>query len=366
MDLGAGTTESGNRTFLFILIIRSKIQIMSVVKKDVGNISRNFVICDTQEEYSENLLKVLTEKISEDYQFYLFRNIGKLKEFLETNDAEILLVGEEYPSHERKTISVGKRFLLTGSPCGLQTEESAASNGDDVFLFRYQAADRMIRIIFGGREHTEAEAETKKKSGVRIRDAPDLKGIIGIYSPVHRVGKTNFAIKLGKQLARKREVLYLNMEGYSGGSYYFPDSPAKNLGDLVYYIKQETGDPGIRISSMAGQTGGMDYIMPMENEKDLREVKSEEWMLLLDTILENCIYEVIILDLGDCITGLYDILRRCDRVYTHYLEEGAAEAKIRQYEENLRVLGYGDILQKTVKKRAGKAKNAEERSESPG
>ena len=180
------------------------------------------------------------------------------------------------------------------------------------------------------------------------------------------MGKTNFAIKLGKQLARKREVLYLNMEGYSGGSYYFPDGPSQNLGDLIYYIKQETGDPGIRISSMAGQTGGMDYIMPMENEKDLREVKSEEWMLLLDTILENCIYEVIILDLGECITGLYDILRRCARVYTHYLEEGAAEAKIRQYEENLRVLGYGDVLQKTVKKRAGKTKHAEERSESPG
>lgn len=31
--------------------------------------------------------------------------------------------------------------------------------------------------------------------------------------------------------------------------------------------------------------------------------------LFLDTIMDQCIYKAVILDLGDCVSGLYDILK---------------------------------------------------------
>lgn len=371
MDLEPEVLRSGVHTFLFILIIRSKTQIMSVVKKDVGSGSGHFVICDLQEEYTENLLKALREKFPGDCQFYLFRNIERLKAFAMENPVGILLIGEEYPAGQREEIPAAEKFLLTGErlPDKAAATGSCSLPGENVTeqpVFRYQPADQIVKIILGYQTCVPAEQAGKKKGGVRIRDAPDFMGLIGVYSPVHRAGKTKFAIRLGKQLALKRSVLYLNMEGYSGGRFYFPDGPEYDLGDLIYYVRQEITDPGIRISAMTGQAGGMDYIMPMKNECDLRGVTKEEWMLLFDTIQEKCIYDVVILDLGDCISGLYDILRRCGRVYTHYLEEGAARAKISQYEENLRTAGYGDILSKTVKKKAGRTRNTGERSESAG
>ena len=54
---------------------------------------------------------------------------------------------------------------------------------------------------------------------------------------------------------------------------------------------------------------------------DLRDVRKEEWLSLLDTVAEKCIYEAVILDLGDSIDGLYDILERCGRVYTPYISD---------------------------------------------
>lgn len=69
------------------------------------------------------------------------------------------------------------------------------------------------------------------------------------------------------------------------------------------------------------------------------------------------IYKVIILDLGDTVDGLYDLLGRCSKIYTPYIEEGAAKAKLNQYEENLRSAGYGEILKKTVRRRMGKPRN---------
>ena len=80
----------------------------------------------------------------------------------------------------------------------------------------------------------------------------------------------------------KVPVLYLNLEGYSGGDHYFPEDTSYDLGDLIYFLKQERTDYGLKISSMTGQYGRMDYIMPMKNESDLRAVSGEEWISLFN------------------------------------------------------------------------------------
>ena len=54
---------------------------------------------------------------------------------------------------------------------------------------------------------------------------------------------------------------------------------------------------------MAGQSDGMDYIMPMKYEQDIKTVKKEEWLDLLDIILEKCIYEAVILISETALTG---------------------------------------------------------------
>ena len=36
--------------------------------------------------------------------------------------------------------------------------------------------------------------------------------VIAVYSPVRRIGKTTYAIRLGRKLAKEANVLYLGME----------------------------------------------------------------------------------------------------------------------------------------------------------
>ncbi len=343
--------DSGYRTFLSLLLYRSENHTMPVVKKEHGSSYGNFVICDRQGEYSENLLKVLRDSFPGDYQFHIFYDIGKLRSFAGKNRTEILLISSEFTEEERSCIAAERKFLLT------ETRDEPGLP-EEMVLFRYQSSDSMIK------EMCNPGISRKKKP--RIRNEPSIKGIVGIYSPVHRVGKTKFALHLGEQLAEKKPVLYLNMEGYSGEDLYFSDNPGQDLGTLLYYVKQNLDNPGLKISTMTGQIGKMDYIMPMENEYDLRQVKKEEWMELLDILQEECIYEIIILDLGDCLDGLYDILRRCSRVYTHYIEEDASIAKLEQYEHNLKAAGYGEILARTVKKRSGRRRISVEKRADAG
>ena len=373
-----GNCPGGSYFFIRAARIRSKIQIMSENK--IKGVSGCFVICDIQEEYSEHLFQILSERFEGEYQFHLFHDLQKMMGFFEKNSAEILVIGEEYGNEAAGKISAGKKFILTGSPGEKEESES-------ISLFRYQPAEGIIKMIrkYADSRRTSQRKSRPKKSGTscrsgmpqsygeehvsekrvsaRIRDDPLIRGLIGIYSPIHRIGKTKFALRLGQKMARQIPVLYLNLEGYSGGGHYFQEGADKDLGDLLYFLKQERDDWGLKLAAMAVRKNGMDYILPMKNEQDLRSVRGEEWIRLLDMILEKCLYEVIILDLGDAVCGLYDILRKCDRIYTPYICEGAAEAKLEQYEENLRTAGYADILARTVKKRVGKGNKYPERSE---
>ena len=349
---------------------RGKIQIMSEEKRK--NVSGGFVVCDEQEDYIEHLFAILSEQLPGEYQFHLFHDPAKMVEFMETEEAEVLLIGEEYRKRIEDLSKVQRIFVLTDI-----MKERTENNV--IPVFRYQSASQILSQIKSGIKIPDRRISVQKNGRKRIRDEPETvdlqetrsadpgvslqtRGLIGVYSPVHRIGKTRFAMRLGEKLSEQVPVLYLNLEGYAGGSYYFPEKTEHDLGDLIYCMKQERTDHGLKISSMTGRLGGMDFIMPMENESDMRSVRGEEWISLFDQILEKCIYEVVILDLGDCIDGLYDILRNCSRVYTPYIREGAAIAKLEQYERNLRTTGYGDILSRTVKKQMQKKRHDTERA----
>nr|WP_294492853.1 hypothetical protein [uncultured Mediterraneibacter sp.] len=327
------------------------------------NISGNFVLCDIQTEYAECLFRFLTEQLQGNYQFHLFREPDKMMEFTEKSGADVLLICEEYVGQTEGLRGVRKRFILTELPDAGNTE------GNGISIFRYQSADTIIKEILG--ELGESKRQYKSRDAPPVHGRRDggtaptgasaicektqyrtssARGLIGVYSPVHRIGKTRFALRMGHKMAEQTAVLYLNMEGYAGGGLYFPQETEQDLGDLLYCLKQERGDYGLKISSMAVQSGGLDYIKPMKNELDLRAVRGKDWLRLIELIFEKCVYETVILDLGDCIDGLYDILKICDRVYMPYISDEASLAKIRQYEENLRAAGYEEILRRTVKR----------------
>lgn len=295
---------------------------------------KNFVICDVEKEYARNLMQAITARKELGFQMHLFRELEALEEFAGKNAVHIMLLGEDYPANKRKKICAQERYVL------IKGSDKALAEGEKG-IYKYQSADKILSHIL--EEFIENGELTAKKSTGGGR-------LTGIYSPVHRIGSTKFALELGQSLAKEGSALYLNLEAYSGGEYYFPGSTGGNLGDLLYYLRQEKGNLGLRVSAMAEQIGELDYIAPMPMSQDLREVEEEEWLRLFHEVLSNSIYKNVILDLGDCVKGLYPILRSCHTVYTLYTAEPASQAKLRQYSENLRLMGFEDVLEHTVQK----------------
>lgn len=296
---------------------------------------KNFVICDSQKEYSEKLLRVFRQKRTEGYQYYLFHTKEELKSFAQRKRIFILLLDELYFQELYDEIRADRKMLLV-------KHKKKAGNGVRMIL-RYQSADEIWKQI--------QKEPIKKQLSVRKSRKSSKGELLAVYSPIHRIGKTQYAIKKGKELAETESVLYLNLEEYSGIECYFSGRPDQNLGDLLYYLRQNKGNLGMKISMIAGQDENLDYIMPISYVQDLKAVKEEEWINLCERIQEECIYGKIILDLGDSIDGLYTLLGKCKNIYMPYIEEPVAAAKMKQYVENIRKLGMDEILEKTIQVR---------------
>lgn len=296
---------------------------------------KNIVICDGEKQYANNLLRVFAARREPGVQLHLFYNLSELQKFAAQKTIHILLIAAEYSKKDRQEIQAESCYVLT--------RDSEADTGGDPGILRYQSAANIWAQMV--QEVPERERETAL-AAVRTKGA-----LIGVYSPVHRIGKTRFALGMGKKLAEKEPVLYLNMEEYPGENQIFQEETEGHLGDLLMYQKQERKNLGIRISTMAGQVERLDYIAPIPYLQDLKGVPGKEWLELLGRIRRECIYAKVILDLGDSVDGLFEILQTCDVIYTPYIEEPISRAKLIQYTENLRKTGLEDILEKTIQKR---------------
>ena len=291
-------------------------------------VSKNLVICDSEEGYAQALAMYFMRKKELAAEVQVCSTVTQVMELEKTKKIHLLFLAGEYAKE-------AKVFLLTTG-----TEEADGENQ----VYKYQSGEKivedMIRIC--GPEASENESIYKggRKQGGKI---------IGIFSPVHRIGKTTYGLKLGEEMAATENVLYLNLEIYGGIGGHFEEGE-QTLADVLYYARQEKGNLGLLLTTVVKHRKNLDYIVPMPVAEDVKSVKAEEWLMLIRRILEQSIYDVIILDLDEGISGVYELLRACTKIYLLYTQDLYGQAKLRQFENEVNLLGYEDILRKLVRK----------------
>lgn len=299
---------------------------------------KRFVICDSEQEYTSRLSSLLSRKI--DYQIHVCSSLKELEKITEEKEIAILLAGEDMIPDKEETPA---EILII-----LSEKEGEGGNR----IFKYQSFDGILSAILN-------ICMEGKQQGILRKQACKSCSLIGVYSPIHRIGKTTFAIALGKEAAKRETVLYLNLETYSGWEERMGRKEPYTLADLLYYARQEKGNLETRVGAMTGYLDELAYIAPMEMSEDLKTVTSEEWMNLLDILKSRRIYKKIILDFGECVQGLWDMLSMCSEIYMPVKEGRISQSKLSQFEKNLRVTGREAILDRIVKIQPGKDMNKE-------
>lgn len=301
-------------------------------------IDREILICDPEEEYVRRLAEALLLKKEVTAGVRICSSPEMVQELLKIGLIKVLLISEDVPYEKRKQIFTGKRIILTRQHCVDLGEEETE-------LRKYQPVDGLMTGILKGLQEEKFPGSCADNGNGRI---------LGVYSPVHRIGKTTFSLKLGKALAQSEDVLYLNLETYAGMGGYFRDQDASDLANVLYYAKQERDDIGIRIASIVKRMGDLDYIPPMKVWTDLRAVHTEEWKTLFERLISQSVYSVIILDIGNGMEDVFQLLRLCDQILMPCAEDVYAMAKIAQYQHMLKVLRYQELESRTIYINMGK------------
>lgn len=290
-----------------------------------------------EEAYALRLTEYILEKVRLPYALHLFTRVEELQKFIQREEIEILLIAENALQKLREEYirqQISQIFVLQ--------EDDSAKREDMCCINKFQSPDKIVEVLF--------ESITDLSDWSFDSTMPDVSvKLIGVYSPVKRCLQTSFALTLGQILAKEHRALYINFESYSGFGQMLRREFAMDMMDLMYYFRCAKDKLPLRLPSIIQNINGLDYIPPAQSYVGVREANGVQWLELCEYIAGIGQYEYIILDLDDGMEGLFDLLKRCHKIYTITKDDSFAVAKISQYEQILKFNELEEIAEKTVK-----------------
>lgn len=299
----------------------------------MNNLKRIMALCDSEEEYAQLMTEFLKKHKDIPWEVQTYTSI---EELLKTDSGKLtlLVVSEADFCQEMLRLNALRTVILNES--GLMQWK------DMTYIDKYQPAEEVFKILL--------------QIYMEVADIPlprtvgsNATSFLGFYSPVHRGLQTSTALTMGQLLSKDYSVLYLNFEYCAGIGELLPNLKTPDIADLLYFLNTEKDRFQLRMQTLCRQVGELKYIPPMRSGQNLLTITVSEWLCFLQKLEELGEYDYIILDLSDCLQGLFDILRMCTKIYTLEREDGISQSKMLQYEQLLEMCEYEDVVEKTKK-----------------
>ncbi len=253
-----------------------------------------FAVCDLDVDYAYHFMEYLSKKKNIPFEVRVFTSAVSFQEYVKEHPVELLLISEKAMNSEIRQAKIGQILILSDGVSARRYEEYPS-------IYKYQSSNQVIREAL----------EHYGESGA---------------GPVQSL-----------KLAKKRACLYLNLEAYSGFEYLMERKFEQTLGDLLYYLRLGSDQLVTKMGSMVQSINNLDYLPPVLSMEDIQSTTAEEWIRLFQQIIDYSNYDVIILDLGDSVSQLYQLLEQCTRIYMPIRADPVSQAKIQQFEHTLQV-----------------------------
>ncbi len=291
-----------------------------------------FAICDLEEAYVVHLADYLNRKPDLPFRVMAFTNLNSLIDYADGHEIEILLISTEAMCDEVRDLHVHRIIILSDG-------EKPNLDSDDPFINKYQDSDTIARLVCG----------YAGKAAMQMKDSLGSCRLIGIYSPVSRCGKTMFSLTLAQALARQGKALYLNLENCSGLEALLKANWREDLADLIHVCASDRGNLSARLEGIVRQYGNLDICPPSFFPEDLRETGCTEWMQFFASLSQAGSYQAMVLDIGDQIKDIPELLRMCEKVFFPVLPDPVSRSKISQFEKNLDAMSMEDLRRSLIR-----------------
>lgn len=292
-------------------------------------------ICDTEQKYAIKLMEAFCAKNQFGFQIHAFSKVEKLEESAAQNQIEVLLISGKLMSESIGRLNVGKIILLSD---GEVYEEFS----DYESIYKYQSAEHIMKEVL-----CYCAEYAKPVTGMYHRKSEFE--VYGIYSPIGRCGKTALARNLAKTFGKRKKTLLLDLQSYSAQKDQLDNDQQWDLSDMIYFLRQGKKTFLYKLNSIVRSKNSYDYILPMKIPADLRSVTLAEWSGLLEKLSSDSDYRVVVIDFGNDICGLFQLLAQCTKVFVPTFQDMDSKAKIENFEWNLREEHFEKVIESMQK-----------------
>lgn len=148
--------------------------------------------------------------------------------------------------------------------------------------------------------------------GTMVLKSPDKdrEKVIGIFSFCETGIKTAYTLTKSGKLGRDNRVLYINLDEFPS----FSGDDAMSFSDAVYEFRKKYSFKGVDITERTGKMAGFEYLGPAVCPEDILNRTPEDMRQFTEALINECGYDVVILDMGRVITKDWDMDLYCDEV----------------------------------------------------
>ena len=201
-------------------------------------------VFDLEAAYACNFVEYVHRKNSMPFDIQAFTGLESLKAFAAKQKIEILLISDKAMCEEVKTLNIGQIVILS---------EGVHHPMLDCYpsVYKYQSSDAVIREVMNCYNAGEKLCFPMEEAGKRSGSASILRWGARLKLPL--------LLRWDRCWPGKKPVLYLNLEEYAGFEQLLGCSYERNIGDLIYYIRQEYNNLPLKISGMVQSVNNLDY-----------------------------------------------------------------------------------------------------------
>ncbi len=290
----------------------------------------HLAIADKDESYVESVVGYIANNYPQRFRVSYFTKYEHLINYFANNEKslDILLLCPQWYSQ-----SIPKDIIDT--PIILAEGSTDKAFGDWQVINKYQIGSKLINNIINCFAQSNPDIYYKHGSDKKTK-------IISVYSPIGGCGKTTIAVGCSINSAQgDNSVFYLNLEELQSTPYFFDCESKENLSNILYYIKEEKKNIGLKIEGIRNKDYQYDihYFSPPDTVIDINETSPNEIHHLIHQLKTSNNYDRIFIDMPTNINEKsISTLRQSDQIILVLSYEDVSMHKIAGFMKELDML----------------------------
>jgi len=258
-------------------------------------------ICFEDKEYQKRFVKCFMHHYEKMYEVHV---LDSMKELSDEKDCDFPIVLLEGALEEIRFMQEQKIIYLVEQDIPFFEEDKQEAV---VCTDKYQEVYKIEQLM----RQKLREIGIEPRSG---KDAQKQVKILGVFSLECESAQLSFCGMLGEEYGEQARVLLLDLQMLSGLGLERMREDELTIEDLLtaattgVYTKN-------RLSDAIGVEQNWEYVYPPLNVQCLAEAKKETYDTMLELLIKEFGYEIILINFGVSFDGIYDWMDRCDGLF---------------------------------------------------